>query len=162
MVMNIPLCTCQSCNASVKIVIDLGKIENKSFDFEAYPKNSNSFEFELPTGNKITYKILSQQDENSMEVELNSLKKVTKDSKELTTRLKYLITSVNGNSDKAAIRKFVDDELSAKDSLAFRKKIREFNPDVDLTFNFVCSECGFERRSDVPIGATFLWPDLES
>ena len=76
--------------------------------------------------------------------------------------MKYLFTSVDGNTDRAAIRRFVEDKLSAKDSLALRKHIKEHNPDVDMTFDFKCSECDLERRLDMPIGASFLWPDLDA
>ncbi len=81
---------------------------------------------------------------------------------ELTTRLKYILTSVDNNTDRHAIRRFVEDKLTAKDSLAIRKYTKEHNADVDMTFDFKCSECDFERRVDVPIGASFLWPDLGS
>lgn len=91
------------------------------------------------------------------------LKKISKEvSAELTTRMKYILTSVDGNVDKMAIRKFVEDRLTAKDSLALRRHIKENNPDVDMTFDFKCGECDLERRLDMPIGASFLWPDIDA
>jgi hypothetical protein len=112
----------------------------------------------------VTYKLLNQIDEQSIDAELTQLKKLYKDSsKELTTRLKYLITSVDGAASPQAVRKFVDERLMARDSLALRKQMRETNPDIDMSFTFNCSSCPLEgRKMDVPIGASFLWPDIES
>ena len=41
-------------------------------------------------------------------------------------------------------------------------KVKDHNPDVDMTFDFKCSECNLERRLDMPIGASFLWPDIDA
>lgn len=107
---------------------------------------------------------MNQIDQNSITAELENLKRNTKDevSKEMTTRLKYLITSIDGNTDKSLIRKFIDEQLTAMDSLAFRKHIRETQPGIDSTFYFKCGFCDFERRTEIPLGMSFLWPDFES
>lgn len=156
--------SCPSCLEQNKIVVNLSTIENKPFDFDSHPRGVNSFEYKLPnSGVTVTYKLLNQIDEQSVEAELTNLKKLNKEiSREYTTRLKYVLTSVNGNTDKAVIRKFVDEHLSAKDSLALRKQMRDTNPDIDFSFDFVCNNCGHERRMDIPLGLSFLWPDIES
>jgi hypothetical protein len=156
--------TCPQCSAQNKTKINLSELSYKPFNFDGYPKGQNNFTFKLPnSGVTITYKLLNQVDESSIDAELTQLKKISKENtSELTTRLKYLITSVDGNADRATIRRFVEDKLTARDSLAFRKHIKEHSPDVDMTFDFKCSECSFERRLDMPIGASFLWPDFEA
>jgi len=161
--------TCPQCAGEQQIKIDLSKLENKPFNFDGLPKGQNQFAFKLPnSGITITYKFLNQIDELSIDGELTQLKKLSKESSnELTTRLKYLITSVDGKFDKSAVRKFVDSpQFSARDSLALRKHIKENTPDIDMTFDFKCEDpkgkgCEYERRSDVPIGASFLWPDID-
>lgn len=155
--------TCPQCSAQNRVKINLSDLSYKTFDFDKHPKGQNSFSFTLPSGITVTYKLLSQIDEQSIDAELAQLKKISKDNTgELTTRLKYLFTSVDGNTDRATIRKFVEDKLTARDSLALRKHIKDHNPDVDMTFNFKCSECDLERRLDMPIGASFLWPDIDA
>jgi hypothetical protein len=156
--------TCPQCNAQSKVSINLSSLENKPFDFDSKPKGQNSFSYTLPNSKiEVTYKLLNQLDENSIDAELSHAKKVSKETtKELTTRLTYIITSVNGDTDKGVIRRFVNDKLSAKDSFALRKQLKENNPDVDMSFLFKCNECELERRTDVPIGASFLWPDLDA
>jgi hypothetical protein len=118
----------------------------------------NEFTFTLPkSGNVITFKLLSHKDEQDITRELEGLKKINKDaSPELSTRLKYLITSVEGKRDKKDIREFVDNYLLAQDSRALREYIREIQPDVDLTF----FPDGSNDRINIPIGISFFWPDL--
>ena len=107
--------------------------------------------------------MLNQVDEDLLEKELEGLRKINKESAgELTTRLKHIITAVDGDSEPATIRSFVDEQLLAKDSRALREYIRDNTPNIDMTFDFKCNECSLERRLEVPIGASFLWPDFES
>lgn len=157
--------TCPDCAQTNKVTINLANLENKSFDFDNHPRGENSFTFKLPnSGVVITYKILNQIDQQAIDAELKQLKKMFKESsKELTTRLKYIITSIDGISNPQTVRKFVDEKLMANDSRELRKQMRDTNPDVDMSFNFNCQHCSLEgRRLDVPVGASFLWPDIES
>ena len=155
--------TCPGCSSQSKVNINLGGLTYKPFDFDNHTPGQNSFSFRLPnSGVVVTYKLLNQLDEQSIDAELAQIKKINKENTgELATRLKYLLMSIDNNPDKLTIRKFVEEKLSAKDSLALRKHMKEHNPDVDMTFEFKCSECELERRIDVPIGASFLWPDLD-
>jgi hypothetical protein len=70
-----------------------------------------------------------------------------------------MILSVNGNTDKKAIREFVDNYLLARDSRALREYIRTIQPDVELKFNFNGPD-GLEEGVNIPIGVNFLYPDL--
>jgi len=136
--------------------IDLSLIDNRPFSISN--KGNNEFSYVLPsTKVEITYKILTQGDEQKIQTELDSLKKINKNiSPELSTRLKYMITSVNGDHETKTIRDFVDNHLLARDSRELRKHIRETQPDVDLTF----FPDGSESRVDIPIGVKFFWPDF--
>jgi len=101
--------------------------------------------------------LLTGADEKKINNELEDLKKINKDSSpELSTCLKYIITSVNGNRDIKDIRQFVDTQLLARDSRALREYIKETQPDVDLTF----FPDGTTDRVDIPIGIKFFWPDF--
>ena len=88
--------------------------------------------------------------------EIEGLKKINKNNvPELTTRLKYIITSIEGKRDTKDIRNFIDNYLLAKDSRSLREYIRQIQPDVDLTFFPNDSE----NRSSIPISVNFFWPD---
>ena len=136
--------------------IDLSELENREFDGSTLIEGTNEFAFDLPhSKTPITYKVITGRDEKKIERELAGLKKINKNSSpELSTRLKYIITSVNGSDDTKDIRNFVDNFLLARDSRALREHIRETQPDVDL--NVVL---GSGEEVKVPIGLNFFWTD---
>ena len=137
--------------------IDLSELDNKLFDESSITKGKNEFPYTLPySENKITFKILTGHDEKKVDAELKGLKKLSPNaSPELTTRLKYIITSINGDSDTKAIREFVDNFLLARDSRSLREYIKTVQPDVDLTY---VSDSGEEAT--IPINLNFFWPEL--
>lgn len=139
--------------------VNLSEIENKEIDESLYTKGLNEFPFTLPTsGNEITFKLLTHGDEIKINQELEGLKKINKEnSPELTTRLKHMITSINGEKDPKVIRDFIDTAFLSRDARAFRDYISKIQPDVDLTF-FPSST---ERPVSVPIGVNFFWPDVD-
>lgn len=153
--------TCGRCGKENAVSIDLGKMDNKEFNFENYPRGENAFQVKLPySGFTVTFKMLTKKDEAGIEQELAGYAKISKDfTKEVTTRLTHIITAVDGVTEKPRIRKFVNDELVSKDSLALRKYIRETMPDIDTSFDFSCAHCGLERREDTPMGVSFFWPN---
>jgi hypothetical protein len=136
--------------------IDLSTIDNKPFNESLITPGINEFNFTLPhSGTKLTFKILTTADDKKIEVEIKGLKKINKSaSPELTTRLKYLITSVNGDREEKTIRDFVDNYLLARDSRALREYIKQVQPDVNLNFT---SDSGEEVA--IPINLSFFWPD---
>tara|TARA_R110000772_G_scaffold152456_1_gene263231 strand:+ start:629 stop:1357 length:729 start_codon:yes stop_codon:yes gene_type:complete len=138
-------------------IVDLSSLENKEFDESLITPGKNEFEFVLPhTKTPITYKILTGVDESKIDRELEGLKKINKNaSPELSTRLKYIITSVNGESGSKEVREFVDNFLLAIDSKALRKHLRDTQPDVNLRY---IDEDGKEVA--IPIGISFFWPEL--
>jgi len=117
----------------------------------------NEFEYTLPTTNKIiTFKLLTHGDEVAITKEVQGQNKIKPGSNpEISTRLKYIITSIDGDSDKKTIRDFVDGYLLAKDSRALREEIKRISPDVELKYH---GEDG-EEDINIPIGLNFFWPD---
>ena len=136
--------------------VDLSTLENKPFDTSLVTPGHNEFKFTLPTTNvSITFKILNTSDERKIEAEIKGLQKINKNSSpELTTRLKYIITSVNSDREAKTIRDFVDNHLLARDSRALRDYIRKVQPDVDLNYIIDSGE-----EVAIPINLNFFWPD---
>ena len=137
--------------------IDLSTLENKPFDGSLMIDGKNEFAFTLPhSKTDITYKLLDGHDEVKIERELKGLKKINKNaSPEATTRLKYTLTSVNGETETKAVREFVDNYFLARDARAFRDHLKSTQPDVDLD---IILDSGEEVT--VPIGLSFFWPDF--
>jgi hypothetical protein len=153
---------CPKCGKENKCTVDLSIIKNKEFDFSKYEKGVNQFEFLLPISKKvITYKLLNHRDEQSIEQEISSVNKALKNgtSPEVTTRLKKLIVAIDGNDDRQAIIKFVDTELLSRDSLALRNQVKDHTPDIDMAFDFTCTDCAHEERVGVPMEVSFFWPN---
>lgn len=137
--------------------VDLSEIPTRELDTVVLNAEENEFEFVCPVRkNVIRFKFLTHADEQAISRELKGLKKLNGTAPELSTRLKYCIVAVDGNRDSKAIRNFVDNEFMAIDSRAFRKYLAKIQPDVDLKFY---PEDGPEEGVDIPITATFLWPD---
>lgn len=140
-----------------KHTVDLSKFNEKPLHPSILQNKVNEFKFTLPhTGNEITFKLLTHQDEINIEKELNGLKKIDKlSSPEVTTRLKAIITSINGLREQKDIRDYVDNYILAKDARALREEYSKIQPDVDLTLNIDSVEEG----ATLPIGLDFFWPD---
>jgi hypothetical protein len=138
--------------------VDLSTLENKPLNNKIFKKGINEFEFKLPHSNiDITFKLLTGKDEKKINAEVEGLKKINKNSSaELSTRMKYIITSVGGNREAKDIREFVDNMFLARDSRALREYIKEVQPDVELTF----FPEGSDTKTDLPVGLRFFWPDL--
>lgn len=136
--------------------IDLSTLENKLFDTNTFNAETGEFDYILPfSKTPITFKIIDHKTESLIAKEIEGLKKIDKNiSRELSTRLKYMIKSVDNNREDSVIRNFVDNYLLAKDSRALREYIKQVQPDVDLTFT---TDSGEEVA--IPINLNFFWPD---
>ena len=138
--------------------VDLSELDNKEIDTDLFTQGKNRFTFTLPTTNiDVEFKILTHGDEIAIANEIKGLKKLNANaSPELTTRLKHMIISVNGDTERKTVRNFIDNYLLAQDARAFRTYINEVQPDVDLTF--------FRERTGektpIPVGLNFFWPDI--
>lgn len=142
-----------------KVTVDLSLLDNKPFDETSISQGQNEFTYTLPSsGTLITYKLLTHKDEMAIEAELRGLKKLNKNaSPDVSTRLKHMIISVNGDSDKKTVREFVDTYFLAQDARSFRKHVADQQPDVNLTTQ-VDLMTGVEDI-DIPITVNFFWPD---
>ena len=142
--------------------IDLTKLEPREVDFDDHERGENIFQFELPHSKRlIHWSLMTHKDEQAIDAELKGMKKFTKkknETSEVTTRLKYVIKALDGDDDKAKIKSFVDKELLARDSLAFREHIKASTPDLDMTFNFESDDTGYEERMTIPLGVDFFYP----
>ena len=127
--------------------------------FKELPKDvdysDNSFEFITQVGkNKLKFKLLTGADEKLIDKELKQSSKFGYGT-EITTRLRYTITEVDGDSKSQTINGFIQN-LLARDSVALRNYIRDISPDIDLTSEV---EIGGETVSvSIPLTVEFFWP----
>ena len=142
-----------------KVSVDLSTLENREFDESSITRGENEFSYTLPnSGTLITYKLLTHKDEMAIDAELRGLKKINKNaSPDVSTRMKHMILSVNGDDEKKTIREFVDTYFLASDARSFRKHVQAIQPDVNLETQVELND-GVEDVT-LPIGVTFFWPD---
>ena len=139
--------------------VDLSKLEEKPVDELLY-KNGNNFTFILPkSGNTVTFKLLTHGDEKKIDAEIKGLTKVNPNgSYDITTRLKHVITSINGDHELKSIRDFVDGFLLAPDARALREYYSQVQPDVEM--KFIPEDENYTGEGiTVPISLNFFWPD---
>jgi len=139
--------------------VDLSELEPLKLDFSKFTRGKNEFEFKLPTSKRtITFKLLTGGDEKKIDDEIKAREKISKtQTPVLTTRLKHMILSVDGNVEKSYINNFVDNEFLSRDSLEFRKYLSEITPDMNMATNIVGSD-GKETEVVIPITVRFFWP----
>ena len=149
--------TCGTCMTKFSHTVDLSTMQ--TIDAHEFPENGE-FSISLPTGTVVTFKLLTRGDEKAISEEVAALKKfnnaVGSDS---TTRLKYMITSINGNRDKKAIREF-SEAMIIRDVRALRQAYKKVSPDVDFDLQIQCTACSTEMKVRMPFGQNFFWPDL--
>ena len=75
----------------------------------------------------------------------------------MTTRLKYMIVEVDGNSDRGYINKFVVNGLFG-DSRSTKKSRKSISPDMDMRFDFTSELTGESEALDIPFGVGFFYP----
>jgi len=143
----------------VEANIDLTTLSEKELD-KVIQSGTNEFTFILPKStNTVTFKLLTHGDEKAIEAEIKGLKKIdpTK-TYDITTRMKFIITSIEGKRDLKSIRDFVDNYLLAPDARALREYYNQIQPDIKLKYTPE-DENYTGEGIDVPISLNFFWPD---
>ena len=117
--------------------------------------SGNEFEFTTPVGkNNLKFKLLTGADETLIEKDIKQSSKFGVSS-DITTRLRYTVIEVDGDSKPATISEFTQN-LLARDSVALRNYIRDMSPDIDLTSEI---EIGGEAVNvSIPLTVEFFWP----
>ena len=145
-----------------KLTIDLSQIEHKEVDYGLFENRKNEFDFELPNSKRVvTFRLMTHAMEKEIQSELKANNKTfvkTGIDKELTTRLKHIIIAVDGETGRATVNNFVDNELFAVDSRSLRAYIKKISPDLDMTFTFVSDATGEVKEMDIPMDVSFFWP----
>ena len=144
----------------INTTVNLSELKEKEIDESLYKAGINEFTFNLPkSANVITFKLLTHGDEKKIEAEIKGLIKVNPNSSsDVTTRMKYIITSITGNRKAKAVRDFVDNYLLAPDARALREYYAKVQPDINLKF-IPEDESYTGEGIAIPISLNFFWPD---
>jgi hypothetical protein len=143
-----------------EVNVDLSTLNEKPIDESLFTAGVNDFTFSLPkSSNTITFKLLTHGDEKKIEAEIKGLQKINPNSSsDVTTRMKYMITSINGDREAKAVRDFVDNYLLAPDARALREYYGKVQPDINLKF-MPDDENYTGEGIAIPVSLNFFWPD---
>ena len=157
--------TCPKCGAENKITVDLTQLPESNIPDYAVQTSPGVFEFTLPQSKRaVEFRLLTIGDDKKISKDIEASKKASKNNqsvdRELTTRLKNIIVSIDGNADRKAVADFVDNELFAMDSRALRTYMKEISPDLKFEVSyFNCTECDHEEEAmGFSIDSSFFWP----
>jgi hypothetical protein len=147
-------------NQEYEATVDLSTLDEKAIDENLFKKGANDFSFTLPkSGNVVTFKLLTHGDEKKIDAEIKGLQKVNPNvTTDVTTRMKYIITSINGDRDQKSIREFVDNFLLAAEARSLRENYAKISPDINLKYYPEDADYTGEGIT-VPISVNFFWPD---
>ena len=122
-------------------------------------KKNGTFVFEVPALNcTVEVKLLNGHDEKRLSQITKAKNKNKLVETFVTDTLKSYIVSVNGDSSRATVNRFVD-TLPARQSRYIRRAYRRIVPTVSIESEYSCSSCGHTQDLEVPLNADFFWPD---
>jgi hypothetical protein len=150
---------CTSCGISSNHAFDLSEIKSKEAPEDIKISDDGTFSIMLPkTEIEVKCRLLSGKDEDKLFASSLSNKKHKLEENTLTNQFRMLIVSLNGETDRRLVEKFIE-VMPALDSNFLRKKYESIVPNVDLDFDFVCPECDAETVIDMPFSTEFFWPN---
>jgi len=152
--------TCPECSKSSKNSFDLSTLSIKRLVVDPVEIGVNEFEVELPVTKKtVKVRFLTGKDEREMMTISERKKKSGLNTESaITDRLNRSILAVGDITDKNKISMFVRN-MPVRDSLSLRKFLDNHEPGVDMKSHMTCTHCHEESEVDLPIGASFFWPD---
>jgi len=148
---------CPACGTSAPYTFDLNQCRPYFGNEELDIDGEGAFTVVLPvTSIEARIKILNSKEEAFLtQLAENKAKKNLPESM-LTDQLKAIVVSLNGQTERSTINKFVD-VMPARDSRFLRKEYAKAAPGVEMKNDFKCSSCGHEQEVDIPLTADFFW-----
>lgn len=140
-----------------KTTVDLGKLEYK--EITEYPDQNGHFDLELPMRKKkVKLRLITSGEDNNIFKKAEEIKEAYgKEFSEYNTmKLKASIVSIEGNSERSYIDRFVD-AMPAGDSLKIRKKLLNVQPDVNMAYEFTAKD-GYKFIANLTAGVDFFFP----
>lgn len=153
---------CPECGVGSKQTFHLTDLPIKRLEISPVVDGCNLFEFVLPvTKKKVQFKFLTGKDEQEMStISERQKKQGHKTDSLVTSRLGFSIVSVDGVTDKSKIGTFIRN-MPARDSLSLRKYIDSNEPGIEMKSWMQCESCDEHTEVNLPLGASFFWPDTE-
>lgn len=144
------------------VVVNLSELPHKKFNEDEITRGQNSFKFQLPIDkNVVEFQLITVGLQRKIDDRLKKIRLSVKkggSDKQISTRLSYMIKSIDNNDDPNYIRLFVEG-MKSLDSIALRRYIISVQPDIEMSVEEVDQETFEPFRGDFAIGADFFWPN---
>lgn len=139
--------------------VDLRQIKHKVVSED--PDANGHFSVFLNTRQKmVKFKILNDSEEKMIRTNAENLQRAyNMDYNEfLSLKLKSQIISIDGNTDRGYVNKFVD-ALPPTDGRQLRRKILDVTPGLDMKYEFSTKD-GYKFTAGLNVGIDFFFPNL--
>jgi hypothetical protein len=138
--------------------VDLLRLRYK--ELTELPDENGHFTVNIPMRKKtVKFRLLSHGEDDRIYKKAEQIKEAYSEefSQYSTLKLKASIVSINENSDRSYIDRFVD-AMPALDAYTIRKKIMEVMPDVDMAYEFMTKD-GYKFITNLSVGIDFFFPN---
>ncbi len=154
--------TCPNCGTAQDYSFDLNNAyleDGSGTGFEITNNGNGTFTTVLPRTNiTTTFRLLTGHDEKNMLQQAEMNKKRKGPEQAVSSQIRRMIVDLNGDSSQQALNYFIEN-VPSLDIRHLRACYRSVAPNIDLTQDFECQECGHEQEMEVPLTADFFWPD---
>lgn len=149
---------CDNCGNISDINFNLSDLEIKRIKIEPVELGKNEFNFTLPVTKKnVIFKFLTSNDEKERDKKQKFYKQNFQIDNNVTSFLESSIIAIDGIKDKNKISHFVKN-MPAFDSKSLRNFIRENEPGIDMSHEFMCQHCQHINKAGLAITPEFFWP----
>jgi hypothetical protein len=138
--------------------VDLSDLKYKDI---LEPDSNGEYSTKLPLSNVlIKFRLLTVNDTDDIQETEEKKKKNNKNhiDETITRRLERLVMEVDGDRDKGRISQFIS-KMRIGDSSFLRRYYNNVEPGIDLSLE-VEAPSGEYFRTNIPITASFFWPDI--
>jgi hypothetical protein len=154
--------SCPSCQANIRHKFNLANAKINNGNIEGNNNitktDEGTFIVKLPL-TKVNAEVRLLTGEDELELSKNAKQDNNSIFENVyTSQLQRIIVSLNEEDDRNIINRFVE-LMPAHDSRHLRNAHAEATPNIDLTQDFVCSNCGHEQEMEVPFTVDFFWPN---
>lgn len=155
--------TCPNCSTNSRFNFDLEQQvvqtgEEYLDELESVTVNASTVTITLPiTGWVFECRPMTGLDEKALQkaVEARRKRKLPEDM--LSQQITAFTVSISGVTDRSQIQQAIK-SLPARDSRHLRQTYQKLMPNLDLTQEFECGECGHAGDMEVPFTTDFFWP----
>jgi hypothetical protein len=146
-------------NTEFKSVVDLSKLQYK--ELTELPDENGYFTVDIPMRKKtVLFRLLNIGENKLLEKKAKAIQEAYNEefSQYSTLKLKSHIVSIDENTDRTYIDKFVD-AMPALDAYTIRKKIQQVSPDIDMKYQFITKD-NFSFDANLSLGLDFFFPSV--